>query len=399
VRTVHRLTALFAGLIMLYMGVTGSLIQSIDLRTLHRHTPASDPNMQAIHESIYGPPNYLVITDSDYEAPPLPAGLDLATSLDKVLHASREIVGVAPLSFIELRMKAGRPVGQVKSGDRLLAFDVMTGAPADPVPIVNAATLRATPSQHNSIKNLHRLTTYGQWTICITLLFALALCVFLVTGLWLYFRLLAARARIGRRRLFWFSGGWWRTLHRVIAVAASVLVLVVALSGTWLAMDSIALEIYLFVHHGNRSGVRVDESSALPDSQLQAMLRTTVESHAADRPEAPIKVLRLRYFAGMPQGVIVDGGKDTQQYVYNSLDGRKVSETEPGYPSTGFPFGFQIHQIAKQIHRGDYFGLTGRWLDLLAGLSIVFLAISGAVMYFNLWSQRRRGGRKSLLWT
>jgi hypothetical protein len=32
--------------------------------------------------------------------------------------------------------------------------------------------------------------------------------------------------------------------------------------------------------------------------------------------------------------------------------------------------GWQAHQIAKQVHRGDYIGLSGRWMDLAAGLSL-----------------------------
>ena len=102
----------------------------------------------------------------------------------------------------------------------------------------------------------------------------------------------------------------------------------------------------------------------------------------------------------MPQGVVVTGlGDDTQQTVFNAVTGRRVGLTEPGYPPTGFPFGWQAHQIAKQIHRGSYIGLSGRWMDLFGGLSMVYLSLSGAVMYFELWNRRRRSGRRALLWT
>jgi hypothetical protein len=86
-----------------------------------------------------------------------------------------------------------------------------------------------------------------------------------------------------------------------------------------------------------------------------------------------LKVIRLRYFAGMPQGAIVTGGDDNKQMVFNAQTGRAVSETEPGYPPVGFPFSWQAHQLAKDVHRGGIIGLSGRFMDLFAGLAMFYL--------------------------
>ena len=53
----------------------------------------------------------------------------------------------------------------------------------------------------------------------------------------------------------------------------------------------------------------------------------------------------------------------------------------------------------KQLHRGDYFGIPGRMPDLFAGLSMIYLSISGLVMYVDLWRRRRNAGRRGMLWT
>jgi uncharacterized iron-regulated membrane protein len=392
----------FAAIFMLYMGITGSAIQTIDLRTLLSRAPATDPNIQSIHEGVSGPANFQVIADADYAAPPLPPSLDLSAALNRVLTSLRTVAPAAPLAFLEFRMEHGVPIGQVKSEGRLLRFDAVSGT------ALSESELIATPtptgqikSQHNAVKAVHRMTAYGPWATVITVVVGLALCTFLVTGMWLYLRLFAARARLGRQGVFWLAGGWWRSLHRCIAVAASAWVLVVAVSGTWLTVEGLGIAIYVFTHNGQRIGVRVDASSPLQDLQLPSQLKTTLEAHAEAMAAVPIKVLRLRYFAGMPQGVIISGAGDSeaQQSVYNSATGRVAREWEPGYPPTGYLFGWQVHENVKRIHRGDYFGLTGRWLDLLTGLSIVFLALSGVVMYFNLWNQRRRSGRRSLVWS
>jgi uncharacterized iron-regulated membrane protein len=112
-----------------------------------------------------------------------------------------------------------------------------------------------------------------------------------------------------------------------------------------------------------------------------------------------MRVVRLRWYGAMPQGAVVTGESTARQLVYEATSGRRVSETEPGYPPVGFPFGWQAHQTAKAIHRGSMFGLSGRFMDLFAGLSMIYLSVSGIVMYADLWNRRRRLGRSGLIWS
>jgi uncharacterized iron-regulated membrane protein len=169
-----------------------------------------------------------------------------------------------------------------------------------------------------------------------------------------------------------------------------------------LAIDSLGHAFYMaHLRAGGASSPKMrfaDASSPLSDAELPVLLRTSLSAFRAAQPGSPIKVIRLRYFAGMPQGVIIAGREHTQQIVYNAATGRRVSMTEPGYPETGQPFGWQEHQLMKQIHRGDWLGLPGRGMDLIAGLSLIFLSVSGSVMYLDAWKRRRRGGRAGFFW-
>jgi hypothetical protein len=230
----------------------------------------------------------------------------------------------------------------------------------------------------------------------------------IVTGIVLYFQLLRTRKRAGLNHVFWSAGGWWRSTHRAVSILAAVFLLVVSISGTLLSLDTVALGIYGMTHTnaGRYSrfpvGMIGDLSSPLPDAKLPAMLSTTISSFNAAKGDLPIKVLRLRYFAGMPQGLIISGGAtadDTKQIVFNTDTGKTASMTEPSYPYQGFPFGWEEHEFMKQIHRGDALGIPGRLMDLFAGLSLIFLSASGLVMYVDLLRRRIRGGRKQLFWT
>lgn len=260
---------------------------------------------------------------------------------------------------------------------------------------------------HQKFKELHRVSVLGDNWELVNALIGIGLFSMIVTGLVLYFRLLRARKRAGLNALFWSAGGWWRSTHRAVSLVAAVFLLVVSLSGALLSFDSFALGVYVMAHHSSHNGrfpvgMVGDLSSPLRDAELPAMLRTTLSAYHAAYGAAPIKVLRLRYYAGMPQGLIIAGGssdEDTHQVVFNAGTGARASMTEASYPYQGFPFGWREHELMKQIHRGDAFGVPGRLMDVFAGLSLVFLSASGIYLYVDLLRRRWRGGRKAFFWS
>jgi hypothetical protein len=173
---------------------------------------------------------------------------------------------------------------------------------------------------------------------------------------------------------------------------------VLVLSGAFLAVNAVGINVNKALQHGQRPGMTVDASQPLTDAELPSLLQVTLRAYGQAHPGLPLRVLRLRYFAGMPQGVVVTGETDARQLVFNAATGRPASETEPGYPDTGMPFGWRVGQIVKQLHRGDLFGFPGRVMAVLAGLSLLYLAISGTVVYVDLWRRRRKMGRNGLFW-
>jgi uncharacterized iron-regulated membrane protein len=397
-RTVHRIVAVLAVLFGLYVGATGVMVQSMDLWSILGRAPATDPTMQAIRVGHDGPPNFQVIREPDYLAQALPRTLDPNAALSTVMTAARATLGDAPVSFVELRMADGRPVGQVVSKGLLRSFDATTGA-ALGAPSKFKLPPLSTPSLRNTIKDVHRMRVYSEWALILDALVGVLLLTMIVTGFIVYVRLLTGRARMGRKNPFWSAGGVWKTLHRAVAISAALFLTIIASSGMVLALSSTGVAVNKALHGGKRPGLTADVSSPLRDAELPDMLGTTLAAYSSAEPGGSVRVIRLRYFASMPQGVIVTGGEPARQLVFNANTGRPASETEPGYPSTDMTFGWQIDQIAKQIHRGDIIGLSGRWTDLLSGLSLIYLTVSGAVIYFDLWNKRRQKGRRALFWT
>jgi uncharacterized iron-regulated membrane protein len=362
------------------------VLQVTDLKTVLGHAPASDPNLEAIREGLDGPPDFQVLVTADYTSPDLPTGFDLGGALSTVVKSERAATGGAPISFVELRMADGKPVGQVASGGRLLQFDATSGAVLvgpESAPRVKLPPQGNQGAFRNQVKGFHRLTVLGNWGQLLFVVIALTMATMVVTGLILYFQLLAMRIRIRRPGLYWSAGGWWRALHRGVSITAAAFIVVVVFSGTFEALNSGGTALFRMRHNGQRPGLTADVSSPLSDAELPSMLQTTLTALHSISPDTPIKVLRLRHFADMPQGIVITGGEDTRQFAFNAATGERARFQGPGYPETGMTFGWQWDQWFKQIHRGDAFGLAGRWMSLLTGLALLYLAVSGAVMYFD----------------
>lgn len=115
------------------------------------------------------------------------------------------------------------------------------------------------------------------------------------------------------------------------------------------------------------------------------MLAATLSAYRTATHTSKIKVIRLRIFAGMPQGIVVGDGEEVRQFAFNAQTGSRVSFYEPGYPVTGQTFGWQVDETAKQIHRGDFLGITGRWISLMCGFALLYLGCSAAFLYWEIW--------------
>jgi uncharacterized iron-regulated membrane protein len=207
-RTLHRWTMLVAAVLLVYVATTGITIQLIDMKSLYLHAPASDPNMQSIREGIMGPPGFAVISTEDYTAARLPAGVDPMKLLATVQTAARLAAPSETFSWVELRMDGTTPVGIVVTGGssaRRFEFNALTGE-AIGVPQIESAYAifsRGPPSAHDTLKGFHRGDVIGKAGGWLSLLTGSALVVMVVSGLSVYFKMLAARSKGGRAAWFW----------------------------------------------------------------------------------------------------------------------------------------------------------------------------------------------------
>lgn len=405
VRSTHRAVMVLSVLLLLYTGITGSLVQGIDLVARMSGAPATDPNMRAIREGVAGPPNFVVIEDSDYSESLIPRTLNLSGSITALVHEVRDVIGNQAIDYVEVRMVDGKPVAGIQAADRVFTYDAVTGAALGAHAVEPFRFSTGKGSEHDTMKQWHRMATiFGDSAMWFELFAALSLVGLVVSGVTINWSSLRARMRVGQSGVGWIAGGWWRTLHRTIATVAVVFLLIVGVSGSLLAIETIKVSFYMkklglgMPTQNTIDPVMRSAASPLTDEELPMMVRATVAGLRRDEGDISIKGIRLRYYGGMPQDVVITGGSETRQLIYNASTGARAGLLEAGYPKTPFPFGWGAHEVIKRIHRGDYFGLTGQWMEFLSGVSLVFLAGSGPVIYANLWLRRLKASKVNLFW-
>ncbi len=184
----------------------------------------------------------------------------------------------------------------------------------------------------------------------------------------------------------------WRKLHRWISIIAAVYLLNMAITGSLLAWDEWSLRL----PGGGLSAAAMRAMAsppALPDVDLSAAAMAAYQKAQALAPDAPLTGLRMAVVNDELQSTTEFGGAYPGRIIIRAADGKRL-QGPPG-PATAQSV-VDYHQFLKRLHRGDFIGnFNGRFLSIAAGFCLLFLSVSGIVMFVEqLRLQRRRGNRR-----
>lgn len=187
----------------------------------------------------------------------------------------------------------------------------------------------------------------------------------------------------------------WRKIHRWVSIIAAAYLLNMAATGALLAWDEWSLRL----PGGNLSpAVRLAAANPqpLPDVNLAAAAQTAYRAAQALAPDAPMTALRMNVARGVLQGVAEFGGAYPGRITVRAADGARLSGPPgPTTPDAAIAY----HQMLKRLHRGDFIGsFSGRYLSIIAGCCLLFLSISGLVMYGDLLRLRWQRGNRQWFW-
>jgi len=346
------------------------------------------------------------LTDAARTALAIPDPATLAAPIAAALAD----VGPMPYASVDLRMVGEIPRVEFAeaSGERATMHRYYAETAAPMTQQVADGDTGARPpdnvTQRNTLKAWHRGNIIGMPGQVLGLLVGLSLIVLVVTGVVLYFKLWVARRKAGRAGFFWSAKeSLWRRLHRWIAIVAAAFIFNIAVSGTILAYGEIQLNIFLQHHVGAAPYPRPTPMPPVSEAPLprdvNAMLETTYHAGRIYSPNGRITALQLVVHNGIAKGLVTLGGTKPRILAFDALTGAEVSDWSTGGVQVGHGYFADWHQALKRFHRGDILGsFAARYVDLAAGLALLYLVVSSFFIYFDMRKRRRQTGRSDWFW-
>jgi len=346
------------------------------------------------------------LTDAARSARAIPDPASLATPISAALAS----VGAMPYASVDLRMIGEEPRLEFAeaSGERatMRRFYAETAAPMSQQ-VADGDTGAKPPdnvTKRTTLKAWHRGNIIGMPGQVLGLLVGLSLIALVVTGVVLYFKLWAARRKAGRPGFFWTAKeSLWRRLHRWISILAAAFIFNIAVSGAILAYGEIQLNIFLQHHIGAAPYPRPTPMPAVSEAPLphdvNAMLETTYRAGRVYSPNGRITAVQLVVRNGIAKGLVTLGGAKPHVLAFDAHSGAEVSDWSTGGVQVGQGYFADWHQALKRFHRGDILGsFAARYVDLAAGLALLYLVVSSFFLYFDMRKRRRQTGRTDWFW-
>lgn len=338
------------------------------------------------------------------EAVPPPA--TLAGGIDKALAAA----GAMPVASVDYRMTGAIPRLELaeKSGRRAteLRFYAATGEPMTPL-VADGDPFRPRPAyvgRMNRIKGFHTGEVWGLPAQFLSLLTGGAVIVIVLSGATLYFRTWQARRAAGKHQFFWKAReDWWRRLHRTVAILAALFVLNKAVTGTILAWGEIQVNLAVFHHLLPVPYAMPTPMPPVSDGRLSGDLfgglQTSFDAARKAAPNARIVAVELVKHDGESKGLVTLGGDKPRILAFDMASGAPVQDSAQRGVEVGNGYFADWHQVVKRMHRGDIVGsFDGRYFDIFFSAALLYLAMSGAVLYGQMLIRRRHAGRTGLFW-
>ena len=178
-------------------------------------------------------------------------------------------------------------------------------------------------------------------------------------------------------------------------MTAAVLLLNTALTGLVLGTGEVVLQLFLRYHIGSPpyprpSPLPPQSSGPLAGDLAEALQRIYLAGNAAAAPD-PVAIVQLVRRDSAPLGLVTTGGRHPRVLAFD-LQGQPVGGDGDHDRQRGNGYFADWHQVVKRMHRGDIIGVhAGRYLALANGCALLYLAVSGFVMFYG--GARPRLGR------
>ena len=189
-----------------------------------------------------------------------------------------------------------------------------------------------------------------------------------------------------------------RRIHRWVTTLAVILLAYVSVTGFLLGLDSVKI----WYDGGYPGAPKPTRRAPGPPGGLVTPLddpshaRALLAQVLAAAGQDALTTISLRALPGQVVGVTTDVHGITHAY-----DTASGAPADPALGADVPPLlnaNMTRHQLLKDLNNGNILGLTGRGFDILTGLALLTVCLSGLGMYAQIYWSRLKLGRPSPFW-
>ena len=127
----------------------------------------------------------------------------------------------------------------------------------------------------------------------------------------------------------------------------------------------------------------------LTDAEIQTMVGDALSKSREQQPDFRPTRIELD----------ITPGRETTRFAVQPRGGPFVTvDRATGELDANMNPAVPMHVWFIRVHTGSVAGPLGIWIMLVTSLALMFLAVSGLVLYYQMWANRKNRGRRKLFW-
>jgi uncharacterized iron-regulated membrane protein len=177
----------------------------------------------------------------------------------------------------------------------------------------------------------------------------------------------------------------FRKLHRWTSLPLIAFLLLVLVTGVYLQVEEVAG----LIAEEPTPASSVAPAKPLSSEQIAAQLETALAKAREAEPDFVPKRIELTVEPGQQATRFAIQPRGGPFVEVDHATGKVKAEMNPEMP---------LHVIFIRLHTGAIMGPAGILIMFASSLVLLFLAVSGGVLYWQMWRNRAGRGRSAVFW-
>ena len=178
----------------------------------------------------------------------------------------------------------------------------------------------------------------------------------------------------------------FRQLHRWTSLPLILFLMLVLVTGVYLQVEEVA---GLAGEEAGDPSAASTPAAPLTPEQIAAQLDDAIAKARATEPDFVPKRIELTIEPSQQSTRLAVQPRGGAFVEVDHASGQVKAEMNPSIP---------LHVIFIRLHTGAMLGPFGIVIVFLSSLVLLFLAVSGGVLYWQMWRNRAGRGRGALFW-